>query len=184
MDYSALILVPTRELAIQIEELGKAFAKFLNVKLSLLIGGNSTASDDITKLEDVHIIVGTTGRVKEVIKRKPAILNECRFFVLDEADKLLSQDFQVQIEEIIDRFKKPPQLLMYSATFPITIKSFKQKYIPKAEVINMMDELMLIGLTHYYILVDERDKIKALNTIYSKLIIHQSIIFCGSFQRV
>lgn len=43
------------------------------------------------------MIVGTTGRVKEVIKRKPAILNECRFFVLDEADKLLSQDFQIQI---------------------------------------------------------------------------------------
>ena len=73
---------------------------------------------------------------------------------------------------------------MYSATFPVTIKSFKQKYMPKAEVINMMEELMLIGLTHYYILVDEKDKIKALNTIYSKLIIHQCIIFCGSYSRV
>ena len=104
--------------------------------------------------------------------------------MLDEADKLLSQDFQIQIEEILDKFKKEPQLLMYSATFPITIKSFKQKYMPKAEVINMMEELMLIGLTHYYILVDEKDKIKALNTIYSKLIIHQCIIFCGSYQRV
>lgn len=82
--------------------------------------------------EKVQIVVGTTGRVKEIIRRKPAILNECRFFVLDEADKLVSNDFQPQIEGILDNFKQPPQILMYSATFPITIKSFKQKYLPKA----------------------------------------------------
>ena len=181
----ALILVPTRELAIQIENLGKAFAKFLNVNISLLIGGNSTAAEDLNKLENnVHIIVGTTGRVKEVIRRKPSILNECRFFVLDEADKLLSNDFQIQIEDLIDKFKNSPQMLMYSATFPVTIRMFKQKYMPKAEVLNLMEQLMLIGLTHYYILVEERDKIKALNTIYSKLIINQCIIFCGSYTRV
>ena len=58
-------MVPTRELAIQIEDLGKAFAKFLSVNISLLIGGNSSATEDLNKLEnDVHIIVGTTGRVK------------------------------------------------------------------------------------------------------------------------
>ena len=73
---------------------------------------------------------------------------------------------------------------MYSATFPITIKSFKQKYLPKAEVLNCMDELMLLGLTHYYILVEEKQKIMALNTIYAKLVINQCIIFCSSVQRV
>jgi ATP-dependent RNA helicase DDX6/DHH1 len=104
--------------------------------------------------EKIHIAVGTTGRVKEIVRRRANILSDCRFFVLDEADKLVSNDFQIQIEEILDRFKDPPQMLMYSATFPVTIKSFKQKYMPKAEVLNLMDELMLIGLTHYYILVE------------------------------
>lgn len=104
--------------------------------------------------DKIHIAVGTTGRVKEIVRRRANILSECRMFVLDEADKLVSNDFQVQIEEILDRFKELPQMLMYSATFPITIKSFKQKYMPKAEVLNLMDELMLIGLTHYYILVE------------------------------
>lgn len=125
------------------------------MKVGLLIGGASSAAEDLTMLDDkIHIAVGTTGRVKEIVRRRANILSECRMFVLDEADKLVSNDFQVQIEEILDRFKELPQMLMYSATFPITIKSFKQKYMPKAEVLNLMDELMLIGLTHYYILVE------------------------------
>jgi ATP-dependent RNA helicase DDX6/DHH1 len=160
-------------------------AKFTKVKVGLLIGGTSSATEDLNMFDEiVHIVVGTTGRVKEIIRRRPTILNECRFFVLDEADKLVSNDFQFQIEDILDRFKELPQILMYSATFPVTIKTFKQKYLPKAEVLNCMDELMLLGLTHYYILVEEKQKIMALNTIYAKLVINQCIIFCSSVQRV
>lgn len=72
---------------------------------------------------------------------------------------------------------------MYSATFPLRIKTFKERFMPKAEVINLMEELMLIGLTHYYMYVDERDKVKALYRIYSSLIINQCIIFCRSNKR-
>lgn len=154
---AALILVPTRELAIQMHEIASNMAKFTKVRVGLLIGGNISTAENLTMLDEtVHIIVGTTGRVKDIIKKRQGMLNECKYFVLDEADKLVSNDFQYQIEDIIDTFKNPPQILMYSATFPITIKSFKQKYMPKAEVLNCMDELMLLGLTHYYILVEEK----------------------------
>ena len=73
---------------------------------------------------------------------------------------------------------------MYSATFPVRIKSFKQKFMPKAEVVNLMEELMLIGLTHYYILVEEEEKLQYLYKIYSELIVNQCIIFCRSNKRV
>lgn len=74
-------------------------------------------------------------------------------------------------------------MLMYSATFPLRIKSFKEKFMPRAEVINLMDELMLVGMTHYYMLVDEKEKLRAIFKIYSSLIINQCIIFCRSNKR-
>lgn len=74
-------------------------------------------------------------------------------------------------------------LYLYSATFPVRIKSFKQKYMPNAEVINLMDELMLLGLTHYYIFVEESEKLQYLYKIYSELIVNQCIIFCRSNKR-
>jgi superfamily II DNA/RNA helicase len=74
-------------------------AKFTKVKVGLLIGGTSSVTEDLNMLDEcVHIVMGTTGRVKEIIRRRPNILSECRFFVLDEADKLVSNDFQFQIE--------------------------------------------------------------------------------------
>lgn len=74
-------------------------------------------------------------------------------------------------------------LYMYSATFPVRIKSFKQKFMPNARVINLMEELMLLGLTHYYILVEENEKLQYLFKIYSELIVNQCIIFCRSNKR-
>ena len=74
-------------------------------------------------------------------------------------------------------------MLMYSATFPLRIKSFKERFMPTAEVVNLMDELMLIGMTHYYMLVDEKEKLRAIFKIYSSLIINQCIIFCRSNRR-
>lgn len=73
--------------------------------------------------------------------------------MLDEADSLLKDKTEQDIEEIISYLPKKCPLYLFSATFPVRIKGFKQKFMPKAEVINLMDELMLLGLTHYYIYV-------------------------------
>lgn len=94
----ALILVPTRELAIQMHEIAQNMSKYTKIKIGLLIGGNISTTENLSMLDDtVHVIVGTTGRVKDIVKKRPGILNECRYFVLDEADKLVSNDFQYQI---------------------------------------------------------------------------------------
>lgn len=129
------------------------------------------------------MVVCTPGRLKDLIKRYKNLLDDCQYFVLDEADRLLEGNFERDVEDIVNYLNPKCALLMYSATFPLRIKSFKEKFMPKAEVINLMDELMLIGLTHYYMLVDEREKMRAIYKIYSSLIINQCIIFCRSNKR-
>ena len=75
-------------------------------------------------------------------------------------------------------------MLLYSATFPIGVKEFKDKHMTKPYEINLMDELTLKGVTQYYAFVEEKQKLHCLNTLFTKLQINQSIIFCNSVRRV
>ncbi|KAK6142834.1 hypothetical protein DH2020_023182 [Rehmannia glutinosa] len=100
------------------------------------------------------------------------------------ADKLLSPEFQPSIEQLIRFLPANRQILMFSATFPVTVKDFKDRYLHRPYVINLMDELTLKGITQFYAFVEERQKVHCLNTLFSKLQINQSIIFCNSVNRV
>ncbi len=141
--------------------------------------------EDYNKIDEKnpHLVVCTPGRLKDLVKRYDKLLDHCQFFVLDEADRLLEGNFERDVEEIVGRLPPKCALSMYSATFPLRIRSFKEKYMPRAEVVNLMDELMLLGLTLYYMLVDEREKMRAIFKVYSSLIINQCIIFCRSNKR-
>jgi len=96
----------------------------------------------------------------------------------------LSEEFQEIIDPFIEFLPKTRQILLFSATFPITIKDFRDKHLNKAYEINLMEELTLKGVTQYYAFVEERQKVHCLNTLFSKLQINQSIIFCNSVNRV
>ena len=74
--------------------------------------------------------------------------------------------------------------MLFSATFPVTVKQFKEKFLRKPYIINLMDELTLKGVSQFYAFVEERQKVHCLNTLFSKLRINQSIIFCNSVNRV
>jgi superfamily II DNA/RNA helicase len=92
----------------------------------------------------------------------------CNNFLF-QADKLLSPEFQPSVEQLIRYLPASRQILMFSATFPVTIKEFKDKYLPKPYVINLMDELTLKGITQFYAFVEERQKVHCLNTLFSKV---------------
>ncbi|ETO17727.1 dead box ATP-dependent RNA helicase [Reticulomyxa filosa] len=106
--------------------------------------------------------------------------------VLDEADKLLSPDFVELVEKILKLSPKDNfQLMLFSATFPSSVKDFCQKWLPSNYVkINLMDELTLKGVTQFYAYVQEKEKVHCLNTLINKLKIDQCIIFCKSVNRV
>lgn len=86
-----------------------------------------------------------------------------------QADKLLSPEFQPSIEQLIHFLHPNRQILMFSATFPVTVKDFKDRYLHKPYVINLMDELTLKGITQFYAFVEERQKVHCLNTLFSKV---------------
>ncbi len=111
-------------------------------------------------------------------------MDKCSMFVLDEADKLLSQDFKGMLDLLIGHLPNDRQILLFSATFPITVEQFMRRHLKSAHEINLMEELTLKGVTQYYAFVQEKQKVHCLNTLFSKLQINQSIIFCNSTQRV
>uniref|UniRef100_A0A166JBG7 RNA helicase n=1 Tax=Daucus carota subsp. sativus TaxID=79200 RepID=A0A166JBG7_DAUCS len=178
------ILVPTRELALQTSQVCKELGKHLKIQVMVTTGGTSLKDDIMRLYQHVHLLVGTPGRILDLTKKGVCLLNECSMLVMDEADKLLSPEFEPSVKELIDYLPQNRQILMFSATFPVTVKAFKDRYLGTPYVINLMDELTLKGITQYYAFVEERQKIHCLNTLFSKLQINQSIIFCNSVSRV
>ena len=180
----ALLVVPTRELALQTSQVCKTLGKHLGINVMVTTGGTGL-KDDIIRLGDaVHIIVGTPGRILDLSSKGVADLSECSIFVMDEADKLLSPEFTVVIEQLLNFHPKDRQVMLFSATFPMIVKEFKDKHMQNPYEINLMDELTLRGITQYYAFVEEKQKVHCLNTLFSKLQINQSIIFCNSTNRV
>ncbi|CAF9920122.1 MAG: putative ATP-dependent RNA helicase ddx6 [Heterodermia speciosa] len=180
----ALLLVPTRELAMQNSQVTKTLGKHLGVNVMVTTGGTSLSQDILRLEQNIHIIVGTPGRILDLAKHKQVDLSECTSFVMDEADKLLSPEFTPVVEELLTYHPKDRQVMLFSATFPIMVKSFKDKHMNNPHEINLMDELTLRGVTQYYCYVDESQKVHCLNTLFSRLQINQSIIFCNSTNRV
>ena len=180
----SLILVPTRELALQTSQVVRTLGKHLNVKCMVSTGGTNLRDDILRLNEPVNVLVGTPGRVLDLASRKVADLSHCSMFIMDEADKMLSRDFKTLVEQILIFLPSIHQSLLFSATFPITVKSFMDKHLNKPYEINLMDELTLKGITQYYAFVEEKQKLHCLNTLFSKLQINQAIIFCNSTNRV
>ncbi|KAL1546422.1 RNA helicase [Salvia divinorum] len=179
-----VILVPTRELALQTSQVCKELGKHLQIQVMATTGGTSLKDDIMRLYQPVHLLVGTPGRILDLANKNVCVLNECSMLVMDEADKLLSPEFQPSIEQLIRFMPTSRQILMFSATFPVTVKDFKDRYLRKPYIINLMDELTLKGITQFYAFVEERQKVHCLNTLFSKLQINQSIIFCNSVNRV
>jgi len=180
----ALVIVPTRELALQVSQICTDISKHLKLKVMVTTGGTGLKDDIIRVYQKVHVIIATPGRIIDLMEKRVCKMEHCKMLVLDEADKLLSQDFTRMLDKLISMLPQKRQILLYSATFPVTVEHFMKKHAIDPYKINLMDELTLKGVTQYYAFVQERQKVHCLNTLFSKLEINQSIIFCNSTQRV
>jgi len=180
----AILLVPTRELALQTSQVCKELGKYLGVEVMATTGGTSLKDDILRLYAPVHIIVATPGRLLDLARKGMAELDDVKVICLDEADKMLSPDFVPLIEDVLSFLPEDRQILLFSATFPVTVKDFRDKHLHNSFEINLMDELTLKGVTQYYAFVEERQKVLCLNTLFSKLQINQAIIFCNSVNRV
>ena len=126
----ALFLVPTRELAMQTAQVCKTLSSELGINVMTTTGGTGL-KDDIIRLHDtIHIMVGTPGRIADLARKELVKLDECNTFVMDEADKLLSPEFTPTIEQLLGFCPKERQVMLFSATFPVIVKSFKVSLRP------------------------------------------------------
>eukprot|EP00020_Sapocribrum_chincoteaguense_P002882 CAMPEP_0170752538 /NCGR_PEP_ID=MMETSP0437-20130122/12019_1 /TAXON_ID=0 /ORGANISM="Sexangularia sp." /LENGTH=471 /DNA_ID=CAMNT_0011091609 /DNA_START=147 /DNA_END=1562 /DNA_ORIENTATION=+ len=180
----ALILVPTRELALQTSQVARSLAKHLGTQIVVSTGGTSLKDDIMRLMQTTHVIVATPGRILDLAGKGIAKLGECATLVLDEADKMLSPEFTVLVEQILDYMAPRRQIMLLSATFPITVKHFRDRHLDHPHEVNLMEELTLKGVTQYYAFVEERQKVACLNALFRKLDINQSMIFCNSVNRV
>lgn len=151
----ALVLLPTRELAFQTSKVIKDLSKYTKIETMVTTGGTNLRDDIMRLQKDIHIMVGTPGRILDLVSRGVADLSKCDLFVLDEADKLVSEDFQPVILRFMEHLKDDVQWVLISATFPTSVGKFLKR-IPKVVKINLMKELTLKGITQYYAYIEER----------------------------
>jgi len=182
----ALILAPTRELAQQIQKVARALGDFLNITSHACIGG-TLVRDDIKILRDgVQVVVGTPGRVYDMINRNVMSLASCVVFVLDEADEMLSRGFKDQIYDVFQHLPPKVQVCLFSATMPTEILEISQRFMREPiRILVKKDELTLEGIKQFYVAVEKEDwKLETLCDLYETLTITQAIIYCNTRRRV
>ncbi|MEG1798501.1 MAG: DEAD/DEAH box helicase, partial [Clostridium sp.] len=176
----ALILTPTRELAIQVYEEFKKLTKY--EKLSVLpVYGGDPISKQIRALDaHVDIVVGTPGRVLDLIRRKKLKLSGANYLVLDEADEMLNMGFIDDIESVINELPEDRQTLLFSATMPPQIKKLAQKYMkPDLKHIQIKKVAMTVSkIEQKYFDVNHRNKFEALCRVLDYDTPEIAIVFC------
>jgi len=182
----ALILAPTRELATQIRKVLAALGDFLNVTSHACVGG-TLVRDDIRLLQQgIQVVVGTPGRVYDMINRQALNLKSMKLFVLDEADEMLSRGFKDQIYDIFQFLPEKVQVCLFSATMPREILDISEKFMRNPiKILVQKDELTLEGIKQFYIHVEKEDwKFDTLCDLYETLTITQAIIYCNFKRKV
>jgi ATP-dependent RNA helicase DeaD len=179
-DTQAVILSPTRELALQIANNINDFSKYLKgVKCEAVYGGASI-EEQIRKLKKgVQIIVGTPGRTVDLINRKQLKLENIQWLVLDEADEMLNMGFKDELDKILEVTPKEKQTLLFSATFPQEVESIARNYMTKpVELTSGQKNKGSDQVSHQYYVVSERNRYAALKRIADVNPDIYSIIFC------
>jgi len=182
----ALILAPTRELAQQIHKVVVALGDYLGAKCHPCIGG-TRVRDDIAKLQSgVHVVVGTPGRVFDMLCRDVLRPDHIKLFVLDEADEMLSRGFKDQIYEIFTKLPPNVQVGLFSATMPPDALEITRKFMNSpVRILVKRDELTLEGIKQFYINVEREEwKLDTLCDLYDTLNITQAVIFCNTRRKV
>ncbi|OXA43347.1 eukaryotic initiation factor 4A-I isoform X1 [Folsomia candida] len=182
----ALILAPTRELAQQIQKVVIALGDYLNVSCHACIGGTNVR-DDQRKLESgVQIVVGTPGRVYDMINRRSFRTDHIKMFVLDEADEMLSRGFKDQIYKVFKTMNGDTQVILLSATMPPEVLEVTTKFMrDPVTILVKKEELTLEGIKQFYVNVEKEEwKLDTLSDLYDTLSITQAVIFCNTRRKV
>ncbi|KAJ3109711.1 translation initiation factor eIF4A [Phlyctochytrium bullatum] len=182
----ALILAPTRELAQQIQKVVVALGDYMNVECHACVGGTNVR-EDMRRLEGgAHVVVGTPGRVYDMINRGALRAEHIKLFVLDEADEMLSRGFTEQIYNVFQLLPPATQVVLLSATMPADVLEVTKRFMREPiRILVKRDELTLEGIKQFYIAVEKEEwKLDTLCDLYDTVTITQAVIFCNTRRKV
>lgn len=159
-----LVLVPTRELALQVAEAFQSYAKYLRGFHVVPIYGGQAYQPQLRALErGAHVIVGTPGRVMDHLRRGKLVLTELRTVILDEADEMLNMGFIEDIQWILDQIPHEHQTALFSATMPEAIKRMVKRYLKNGVQIKVQpSETSVKAIEQFCVLIAENHKLEAL----------------------
>ena len=178
----AIVLCPTRELALQVAGELKELAKYRDVQVAAIYGGASMKDQEDALDDGAAIVVGTPGRVIDHIRRGNLKLQDCRHAVLDEADEMLDQGFYEDVTRILDYLPKSRQVLLFSATVPDDIQRLIARYTTDAETILMSGDVYTVDHIHHvrYEVSDAYPKPRNLIYVLEMAAPDNAIIFCNT----
>ncbi|KAB5593957.1 ATP-dependent RNA helicase [Ceratobasidium theobromae] len=182
----ALILAPTRELAQQIQKVVVALGDYMNITSMACVGGTNVR-DDMRKLDEgSQVVVGTPGRVHDMLNRGALKSGTIKMFCLDEADEMLSRGFTEQIYDIFKFLPNDTQVVLLSATMPADVLKVTEKFMrDPVRILVKRDELTLEGIKQFYIAVEKEEwKLDTLCDLYETVTITQAVIFCNTRRKV
>jgi len=182
----ALILSPTRELAQQTQKVIESLGDYMQAKVRACVGGTAVSEDIRILQEGIHIVVGTPGRVFDMINRRALRMDSVGLFVLDEADEMLSRGFKDQIYEVFKFLPDKVQVALFSATMPSEVLEVTSRFMrDPIRILVKRDELTLEGIKQFYIAVEREEwKLETLCDLYGTLTITQAIIYCNTRRKV
>jgi len=181
-----LVLAPTRELAQQIHKVTTHLSDYMNVTAHACVGGTAVRDDIRTMQNGVQMVVGTPGRVNDMINRNALKLDNLKAFVLDEADEMLSRGFKDQIYDVFQYLPANVQVCLFSATMPIEILNITSRFMrDPVRILVKKEQLTLDGIKQFYVAVEREEyKLDTLCDLYETLTITQAIIYCNTRRKV
>ncbi len=195
-----MILSPVKDLSIQTWKIIKMLGQYTGLKTTLLIGkgfekGSGEGGGDNSRFmerDDIpepdykaHIVVGTTGRVCDSLRRKRLDLTHLKLIILDEADEMLSKGFKEQVQQIFSYLSETTQIALFSATMPQEILELTEEFMKNpVRILVKSENLTLEGIRQFYVSVsNEEQKFDVLSDIYDTISVSQGIIFVNSKQK-
>jgi len=175
-----IVVSNTRELADQTYKVFLSLSKYTNIKCNLCIGGDMQYKYNVESIKD-HVIIGTPGRLSDLINKEIINNSEIKLIIIDEADDVLSNSFRKQVKKIFNKIPKESQVVLISATIPSEMSELFDNLL-KPDYLSILvkdDELTLDGITQYYINIDEEYKLDALIDLYKFISIGQAIVYCN-----
>ena len=182
----AIVLCPTRELAVQVAEEIRKLAKYMSdIKVLPVYGGQEIVRQIKSLKTGVQIIVGTPGRVMDHMRRKTVKFDNINMVILDEADEMLDMGFREDMETILTETPQDRQTVMFSATMPKAIMDIARNFQKDARVIKVVrKELTVSNIEQFYYEVRPKNKTEVLNTLFFSFKPRLSVVFCNTKRQV